>query len=64
MINLICLLCFVEVVLSEEMAKDGYQRIMNVDISDILIKILIDKYKHMPQLQCKVLNSCFDSKFV
>lgn len=34
------------------MVKDGYQKIMNIDISDVLIKVMTMKYKQMPQLQC------------
>lgn len=39
-------------VISEDMVNDGYQNIMNVDISQIVIDAMTEKYKEMPQLQC------------
>jgi len=40
------------------MVNDGYQTIMNIDISQIVIDAMIEKYKEMPQLQCN-FNSPF-----
>jgi len=34
------------------MVNDGYQAIMNIDISQVVIDAMIEKYKEMPQLQC------------
>ncbi|XP_024403390.1 uncharacterized protein [Physcomitrium patens] len=38
-------------VISEDMVNDGYQTIMNIDISQVVIDAMIEKYKDMPQLQ-------------
>ncbi|OIV99672.1 hypothetical protein TanjilG_17482 [Lupinus angustifolius] len=37
--------------MSEDMVKDGYQDIMNVDISSVAIQMMTDKYHHIPQLK-------------
>ncbi|KAK2977828.1 hypothetical protein RJ640_017492 [Escallonia rubra] len=39
------------VVMSEDMAKDGYEDIMNVDISSVAIDLMRRKYEHVPQLK-------------
>lgn len=39
-------------VISEDMVNDGYETIVNVDISQVVIDAMIEKYKDMPQLQC------------
>nr|XP_009393890.1 PREDICTED: methyltransferase-like protein 13 isoform X2 [Musa acuminata subsp. malaccensis] len=38
-------------VLSEDMVKDGYIDIMNIDISSIVIDMMRTKYVHIPQLR-------------
>lgn len=48
-----CSTCTIRAVLSEDMVKDGYEKIMNIDISKVLIQVMTIKYKNMPQLQCK-----------
>lgn len=42
-------------VISEDMVIDGYQDIVNIDISQVVIDAMIAKYKDMPQLQCNIL---------
>ncbi|GJX96369.1 methyltransferase-like protein 13 [Tanacetum coccineum] len=41
--------------MSEDMVKDGYESIMNVDISCVAIEMMRQKYEHIPQL--KTLDS-------
>ncbi|XP_034912212.1 uncharacterized protein [Populus alba] len=36
--------------MSEDMVDDGYENIMNVDISSVAIDLMRRKYEHMPQL--------------
>ncbi|XP_024522994.1 EEF1A lysine methyltransferase 4 [Selaginella moellendorffii] len=43
-------------VMSEDMVSDGYQNIVNVDYSSVLINALQFKYKHMPQLSYKTMD--------
>lgn len=38
--------------MSEDMVKDGYEDIMNVDISSVAIDMMRTKYEHIPQLKC------------
>nr|GMD71862.1 methyltransferase-like protein 13 [Ipomoea batatas] len=38
-------------VMSEDMVKDGYEDIVNVDISSVAIDIMKRKHEHIPQLQ-------------
>lgn len=38
-------------VMSEDMVKDGYEDIMNVDISSVAIEMMRRKYEHIPQLK-------------
>lgn len=38
-------------VMSEDMVKDGYENIMNVDISCVAIEMMRRKYEHIPQLK-------------
>ncbi|BBN08017.1 hypothetical protein MPTK1_4g08130 [Marchantia polymorpha subsp. ruderalis] len=38
-------------VISEDMVNDGYQEIVNVDISQVVIDAMVKKYKDVPQLQ-------------
>ncbi|KAL2897573.1 EEF1A lysine methyltransferase 4 [Bienertia sinuspersici] len=38
-------------VMSEEMVKDGYEEIMNVDISSVAIDMMKRKHAHIPQLK-------------
>ncbi|KVI01457.1 hypothetical protein Ccrd_020268 [Cynara cardunculus var. scolymus] len=37
--------------MSEDMVKDGYESIMNVDISCVAIEMMRRKYEHVPQLK-------------
>lgn len=39
-------------VISEEMVNDGYETITNIDISQVVIDAMKEKYKQRPQLQC------------
>jgi hypothetical protein len=41
-------------VISEDMVKDGYKHIVNIDISQVVIDAMKIKYKHLPQLECKL----------
>jgi hypothetical protein len=41
--------------ISEDMVCDGYQDIVNIDISAVVIEAMREKYKDMPQLQCNLL---------
>lgn len=41
--------------MSEEMAKDGYEDIMNIDISSVAVDLMKKKYEHIPQLKCILL---------
>ncbi|KAJ8421343.1 hypothetical protein Cgig2_018511 [Carnegiea gigantea] len=38
-------------VMSEDMVKDGYEEIMNIDISSVAIDMMRRKYEHIPQLK-------------
>ncbi|XP_048426251.1 eEF1A lysine and N-terminal methyltransferase homolog isoform X2 [Pyrus x bretschneideri] len=38
-------------VMSEDMVKDGYEDIMNIDVSSVAINMMISKYEHIPQLK-------------
>ncbi|KAM7472549.1 hypothetical protein LguiA_010732 [Lonicera macranthoides] len=38
-------------VMSEDMVKDGYEDIMNVDISSVATNLMRRKYEHVPQLK-------------
>lgn len=40
------------VVMSEDMVKDGYEDIMNIDISPVAIDMMRKKYENIPQLKC------------
>lgn len=42
--------------MSEDMVKDGYENIMNVDISCVAIEMMRQKYEHIPQLKCNLLT--------
>ena len=39
-------------VMSEDMVKDGYGDIMNIDISSVAIDMMRRKYEYIPQLKC------------
>ncbi|XP_008232230.2 PREDICTED: methyltransferase-like protein 13 [Prunus mume] len=39
------------VIMSEDMVADGYEDIMNVDISSVAIDMMKRKYEHIPQLK-------------
>lgn len=43
-------LCFT--VMSEDMVKDGYEDITNIDISAVAIDMMRRKYEYIPQLKC------------
>jgi hypothetical protein len=49
-----CSLVVVGAVISEDMVKDGYETILNVDISQVVIDSMTEKYKDTPQLQCNI----------
>lgn len=38
--------------ISEDMVKDGYEEIMNIDISSVAIEMMKRKHAHIPQLKC------------
>ncbi|KAH7426419.1 hypothetical protein KP509_10G001400 [Ceratopteris richardii] len=42
--------------LSEDMVKDGYQRITNIDISSVVIEAMRKKYKDCTQLSCLTMD--------
>lgn len=54
----ICLL-----VISEDMVNDGFEDIMNVDISSVAIEMMRKKYENVPQLKC-ILTICNASSFL
>lgn len=39
-------------VMSEDMVKDGYEDIVNIDISSVAIDMMRRKYEYIPQLKC------------
>ncbi|GFP84266.1 endothelin-converting enzyme 2 [Phtheirospermum japonicum] len=39
-------------VISEDMVKDGFEDIMNTDISYVAIEMMKKKHEHVPQLKC------------
>lgn len=41
------------------MVNDGYQRIVNIDISSVVIQAMSEKYRHNPRLIC---TSAFHSE--
>ncbi|KAL3000317.1 hypothetical protein AAZX31_09G206800 [Glycine max] len=43
-------------VMSEDMVKDGYEDIVNIDISSIAIDMMSRKYEHIPQLKYLQMN--------
>jgi hypothetical protein len=43
-------MCFA--VISEDMVKDGYEEIINIDISSVAIDMMRRKYEYIPQLKC------------
>lgn len=42
--------------MSEDMVKDGYEDIINIDISSVAIDMMRRKYENIPQLKCILLN--------
>ncbi|XP_050104729.1 uncharacterized protein LOC126584363 isoform X2 [Malus sylvestris] len=40
-----------DIFMSEDMVKDGYEDIMNIDISSVAIDMMISTYEHIPQLK-------------
>ncbi|KAG0621004.1 hypothetical protein M758_4G261300 [Ceratodon purpureus] len=59
----LCSIYTMRAVLSEDMAKDGYKTIMNIDISDVLIRVMTSKYKDMKQLQYKKMDVRYMKEF-
>ncbi|CAN6444824.1 unnamed protein product [Victoria cruziana] len=43
-------------VMSEEMINDGYEYVMNVDISSVAIHMMKKKNEHVPQLEYMQMN--------
>jgi hypothetical protein len=41
-------------VLSEDMANDGYEDIVNIDISSVVIEQMSEKHVGIPQLGCSI----------
>lgn len=41
--------------MSEDMVKDGYEDVVNIDISSVAIDMMRRKHKYIPQLKC-ILN--------
>lgn len=39
--------------MSEEMANDSFQRIVNIDISNVVIGAMNEKHRNNPHLTCK-----------
>lgn len=53
--------------MSEDMVKDGYQDIMNIDVSSVAVHMMSRKYEGLPQLKCiwfLLLSSFFLSDIV
>ncbi|KAH9536565.1 hypothetical protein CY35_16G005900 [Sphagnum magellanicum] len=42
--------------ISEDMVKDGYQNIMNIDISAVVVEAMTAKYKDIPQLKYQKMD--------
>jgi EEF1A lysine methyltransferase 4 len=42
-------------VFGEEMVEDGYQDVVNIDISSVVIDQMTKKYHDKPQLKCNIL---------
>lgn len=42
--------------MSEDMVKDGYEDIINIDISSVAIDMMRRKYENIPKLKCILLN--------
>jgi hypothetical protein len=38
--------------MSEDMVKDGYENITNIDISSVAIEMMRRKYEYVRQLKC------------
>lgn len=38
--------------MSEDMVKDGFEDIMNIDISSVAVDMMRKKYEDFPQLKC------------
>lgn len=49
---------FTLLVISEDMVKDGFEDIMNIDISSVAIEMMKKKYESVPQLKC-ILTNCY-----
>lgn len=45
--------CVKPAAISADMVKDGYQNIMNIDISAVVVEAMTAKYKDTPQLKCE-----------
>ncbi|XP_024529895.1 EEF1A lysine methyltransferase 4 isoform X1 [Selaginella moellendorffii] len=42
--------------ISEDMVNDGYQEIVNIDISTVVIEAMQQKYQHVPQLKYMTMD--------
>ncbi|KAK6933920.1 Methyltransferase type 11 [Dillenia turbinata] len=47
-------------VMSEDMVVDGYEEIVNIDISLVAIEMMRKKYEHIPQLKCILSEALID----
>lgn len=47
------------VVMSEDMVKDGYEDIVNIDISSVAIDMMKMKSEKIPQLKCTLFLQTF-----
>ncbi|GLT39685.1 hypothetical protein SLA2020_138630 [Shorea laevis] len=42
--------------MSEDMVQDGYEDVMNIDISSVAIEVMRRKYEHVPQLKYMLMD--------
>lgn len=52
LISLIYYLSFILAAFSEGMVEDGYDEVVNIDISSVVIDAMQNKYSNCPQLKC------------
>jgi hypothetical protein len=55
----VCVCVWKQAAISEDMVKDGYQNIMNIDISAVVVEAMTAKYKDIPQLKCEIFFEIF-----
>lgn len=53
---------FFNAAFSEGMVDDGYEDVVNIDISSVVIDTMIKKYSDRPQLKCTFFFFLFSSK--